>query len=124
MLERSIAATDPKPAATRMLAMAVLALGLLVHTATTVRAQPVCLPHDALTERLYATFAEAPAANAIANNGALVELFATRDRSSWTLAMTRPGGMSCVLVAGQEWNQFPRRWRDQMVEAPDRKGTP
>ncbi len=124
MFEKSIAATDPKPAAARMLAMAVLALGLLVHTATTVRAQPVCMPHDALTERLYATFAEAPAANAIANNGALVELFATRDRSSWTLAMTRPGGISCVLVAGQEWNRFPEFWREQMVESSDREGTP
>ncbi len=124
MFERSIAATDPKPAATRMFAMAALALGLLVHTAAAVRAQPVCMPHDELTERLYATFAEAPAANAIANNGALVELFATRDRSSWTLAMTRPGGISCVLVAGQEWNHFPPGWREQMVEVPDRQATP
>ena len=124
MFERSIAATDPKPAATRMLTMAALALGLLVHSAAAARAQPVCMPHDELTERLYATFAEAPAANAIANNGALVELFATRDRSSWTLAMTRPGGMSCVLVAGEEWNHFPRFWRDQMVEVPGREATP
>ena len=124
MFERSIAATDPKPAAARMLAMAVLALGLLLHAATAVRAQPVCMPHDELTEQLYATFAEAPAANAIANNGALVELFASRDRSSWTLAMTRPGGMSCVLVAGQEWNRFPEFWREQMVESSDREGTP
>ncbi len=104
--------------------MAALALGLLVHSAAAVQAQSVCMPHDELTERLYATFAEAPAANAIANNGALVELFATRDRSSWTLTMTRPGGMSCVLVAGEVWNQYPRRWRDQMVDAPDREATP
>ena len=124
MFERSIAATDPKPAATRMFTMAALALGLLVQPAAAVRAQPVCMPHDELTKQLYAKFAEAPTANAIANNGALVELFASRDRSSWTLAMTRPGGMSCVLAAGQEWNQFPRRWRDQMVEALDREATP
>ncbi len=124
MFERSIATTDPKPAATRMFAMAALALGLLVHTAAAVRAQPVCMPHDELTKRLYATFAEAPTANAVANNGALVELFATRDHTSWTLAMTRPGGMSCVLVAGEEWNHFPRGSRDQMVEVPDREATP
>ncbi|MCH9000383.1 MAG: hypothetical protein IID48_19265 [Proteobacteria bacterium] len=124
MFERSIAITDPKPAATRMFAMAALALGLLVQPAAAVRAQPVCMPHDELTKQLYAKFAEAPAANAIANNGALVELFATRDRSSWTLAMTRPGGMSCVLVAGEEWNRFPEFWRDQMVEVPDREATP
>lgn len=124
MFERSIATTDPKPAATRMFAMAALALGLLVQPAAAVRAQPVCMPHDELTKQLYAKFAEAPTANAIANNGALVELFATRDRSSWTLAMTRPGGMSCVLVAGEEWNRFPEFWRDQMVEVPDREATP
>ena len=124
MFERSIATTDPKPAATRMFAMAALALGLLVQPAAAVRAQPVCMPHDELTKQLYEKFAEAPTANAIANNGALVELFATRDRSSWTLAMTRPGGMSCVLVAGEEWNRFPEFWRDQMVEVPDREATP
>ena len=82
MFERSIATTDPKPAATRMFTMATLALGLLVHTAAAASAQPVCMPHDALTEQLYARFAEAPAANAIANNGALAALFATRARPS------------------------------------------
>ncbi len=124
MIDRSIAPNSPKPIAIRSITVVALALGLLIYTAAAATAQPVCMPHDDLTEQLYAKFAEAPVANAIANNGALVELFATRDRSSWTLAMTRPGGMSCVLVAGEEWNHFPRAWRDQMVEVPDREATP
>jgi len=100
MIDRSIAPNSPKPIAIRSIAVVALALGLLIYTAATAKAQPVCMPHDDLTEQLYANFSEAPAAIAIANNGALVQLFAKRDRSSWTLVMTRPGGLSCVLVAG------------------------
>ncbi len=124
MIDRSIAPNNPKPIAIRSITVVALVLGLLIYTAATAKAQPVCLPHEDLKEQLYANFSETPAAIAIANNGALVELFATRDRSSWTLAMTRPGGMSCVLVAGEEWNRFPEFWRDQMVEVPDREATP
>jgi hypothetical protein len=124
MNDGSIAATGSKPVTTRIFTAVALALGLLIHTAAPVRAQPVCMAHDDLTEQLYVKFSEAPVANAIANNGTLVELFAKRDRSSWTLAMTRPGGTSCVLVAGQEWNYFPGTWSDQMVEAPDQEAAP
>lgn len=118
MIDRSIAPNNPKPIAIRSITVVALALGLLIYTAATAKAQPVCLPHEDLKEQLYASFSETPAAIAIANNGALVQLFAKRDRSSWTLVMTRPGGLSCVLVAGEDWNHY--RWvgRDQLVEAP------
>ncbi len=115
---------DPKPAAIRSLTVAALTLGLLLGATSAARAQPVCMPHDDLARQLHERFAEAPVANAVANNGALVELYATRDRSGWTLTMSRPGGMSCVLVAGEEWNHFPESWREQMVEAPGRQNTP
>ncbi len=85
---------------------------------------PPCLPHDDLARQLHERFSEVPVANATANNGALVELFATRDRSSWTLSMTRPGGMNCVLVAGEAWNYFPQFWWEQMVEDRGREATP
>jgi opacity protein-like surface antigen len=110
--------------AARILTATVLTLGLLLGATSAARAQPVCMSHDELARELHERFAEAPVANAIANNGALVELYATRDRSGWTLTMSRPGGLSCVLVAGEEWNHFPESWREQMVEAPDRERTP
>ncbi len=59
---------------------------------------------------------EAPVAIAIANNGALIELYAKRDKSSWTLVMTRPGGLSCVLVAGEEWNELPTREEERIAQ--------
>lgn len=124
MMDESIAYRGPRPVATRVFAVAALALGLLIYTAGTVGAQLVCLPHNDLARQLHERFLEVPVANAIANNGALVELFATRDRSSWTLTMTRPGGMSCVLVAGETWNYFPKFWQEQMVEGMGREATP
>jgi hypothetical protein len=124
MIDRLIAPNSPKPIAIRSITVVALALGLLIYTAATAKAQPVCLPHEDLKEQLYANFSEAPAAIAIANNGALVQLFAKRDRSSWTLVMARPGGLSCVLVAGEDWNSYRWAGHDQLVEAPDREATP
>ncbi len=96
---------DPKRVAIRISVVA-FAFALLLHTAATVKAQPVCMPHDEFRVGLHRNFAESPVAIAIASNGALIELYAKRDRSSWTLMMTRPAGISCVLVAGEEWNDL------------------
>ena len=108
-----------RPAAVRALAATAVALGLLLQTAGPVQAQPVCMPRDDLRGELRKQFAEAPTAGAIANNGALVQLFANRDRSSWTLVMARPGGTSCVLVAGEDWNELPDR--EQVIALLDRE---
>ncbi len=107
---------DPKQIAIRVFAVVAFAFALLLHTAATVKAQPVCMPHDEFRVELQRNFLEAPVAIAIANNGALIELYAKRDKSSWTLVMTRPGGTSCVLVAGEEWNELPIREEDWIAQ--------
>ncbi len=116
---------DPKQIAIRVFAVVAFAFALLLHTAATVKAQPVCMPHDDFRVELQRNFSEAPVAIAIANNGALIELYAKRDRSSWTLMMTRPGGTSCVLVAGEEWNDLRKREEEQIAQLDslaDRRG--
>jgi hypothetical protein len=74
------------------------------------------MPHDDFRVELDRNFLEAPVAIAIANNGALIELYAKRDKSSWTLVMTRPGGLSCVLVAGEEWNDLRKREEERIAQ--------
>ncbi len=107
---------DPKQIAIRVFAVVAFAFALLLHTAATVKAQPVCMPHDEFRVELQRNFLEAPVAIAIANNGALIELYAKRDKSSWTLVMTSPGGTSCVLVAGEEWNELPIREEERIAQ--------
>ncbi len=106
---------DPRRVAIRVFAVVAFAFALLLHTAATVKAQPVCMPHDDFRVELQRNFSEAPVAIAIANNGALIELYAKRDRSSWTLMMTRPGGTSCVLTAGEDWNDLRKREEERIA---------
>ncbi len=106
---------DPKRVAIRISVVVAFAFALLLHTVATVKAQSVCMPHDDFRVELHKNFLEAPVAIAVANNGALIELYAKRDKSSWTLVMTRPGGLSCVLVAGEEWNDLRQREEEQIA---------
>ncbi len=125
MRYRLIGLGDPKQIAIRVFAVVTFAFVLLLHTAATVKAQPVCMPHDDFRVELQRNFSEAPVAIGIANNGALIELYAKRDKSSWTLIMTRPGGLSCVLVAGEEWNDLRKREEEQIAQLDslaDRRG--
>ncbi len=116
MRYRLIGPGSAKPIAIRVFAVVAFAFVLLLHTAATVKAQPVCMPHDDFRVELQRNFSEAPVAIAIANNGALIELYAKRDKSSWTLVMTRPGGLSCVLVAGEEWNDLGKQEEEQIAQ--------
>ncbi len=116
MHDRLIGSGGPKQLAIRVFAVVTFAFALLLHTPATVKAQPVCMPHDDFRVELQRNFLEDPVAIAIANNGALIELYAKRDKSSWTLVMTRPGGLSCVLVAGEEWNELPTREEERIAQ--------
>ena len=105
----------PKRVAIRISVVVAFAFALLLHTAATVKAQPVCMPHDDFRVALHRNFSESPVAIAIASNGALIELYAKRDRSSWTLVMTGPAGISCVLAAGEEWNDLRKREEERIA---------
>lgn len=85
---------------------------LLVATlAAQSAAQPfdvICAERDALTTSLSREYSEAPKAVGLASNGSVVELLTSRDGRTWTLLMTRPDGTSCVVAAGEAWDQLPQ----------------
>ncbi len=41
----------------------------------------------------------------LANNGAMIEVFAADDGITWTIVVTMPNRMSRMLVAGRDWMQ-------------------
>ena len=43
----------------------------------------------------------------VASNGAVVEVFASA-HGSWTIIMTYPTGMSCMMAAGDNWEILPQ----------------
>ncbi len=40
-------------------------------------------------------------------DGRVVELTASKGGKTWTLFVTRPGGVSCAIAAGRDWEVFP-----------------
>ena len=59
MRYRLIGSGDPKPVAIRVFVVVAFAFALLMHTAPTVKAQPVCMPHDDFRMELQRNFLEA-----------------------------------------------------------------
>ena len=80
----------------QLLASIAVALGLNWPAAAAVP----CYPRDALVQRLLNYHQEKPVVRGLASNGGLLELFAKEDGSTWTMVMTSPQGLSCVIGVG------------------------
>jgi hypothetical protein len=65
-----------------------------------------CNSHDKLVEMLGSTYTEAPNAFGLQANGHLLEVFVSRKSGSWTMVSTRPDGVSCIVAAGQHWQDL------------------
>ncbi len=66
-------------------------------------AQGACAPRAELASVLSQQHAEAPVALGLASNGNLMEVFASNLGETWTLVMSMPNGISCVVAAGEGW---------------------
>lgn len=62
-----------------------------------------CGPRDDVLAQLSKKFKEAPVSIGLANNGGLLEVLASPDGSTWTVIITRPNGVTCLVAAGESW---------------------
>lgn len=69
---------------------------------------PHCAKRGDLYQQLAQRFQEAPVARGLANNGALVEVFSAPDGGTWTVTITMPNGVACMVAAGDDWENLPR----------------
>jgi hypothetical protein len=74
--------------------------------ATSAEAQSVCGNRAKFIATLAQKYEEMPAAFGIAGEKNLVELFVSKS-GSWTMLMSHPTGMTCIIATGQSWEQFP-----------------
>lgn len=70
------------------------------------QAQMLCGQRASIIDGLTKKYKEMPNAFGISGEKTLVELF-TSESGSWTMLMTRPGGVTCIMAVGQSWEQFP-----------------
>ncbi len=72
------------------------------------QAQTVCGDRDAIVASLEKTYSEAPVSVGLASNGAIIEIFAS-PTGTFTIIVTQPNGLTCVMAAGEYWEDLPKR---------------
>lgn len=66
------------------------------------QAARMCAPPEALAQKLNSEFGEAVTAEGVDAGGNLVQVY-TSENGTWTIAVTLPGGPSCIVSTGEGW---------------------
>jgi hypothetical protein len=69
---------------------------------TSAHGQVACEKRAKITTSLKKDYAEMPASAGLDNAGRMIEVFASTE-GSWTILMTMPTGVSCLLATGENW---------------------
>ena len=73
-----------------------------------------CAPRDAVVNRLVTSYGETRRSMGLGSNNAVVEVFASDDSGSWTITVTLPNGMTCLVASGQAF--------EALADTPPPKG--
>ncbi|MDD9722969.1 hypothetical protein PVW51_19865 [Sulfitobacter sp. PR48] len=100
--------------------LAALTAGAVAYLAATTdvaaQARRNCGPRDVVVARLAEGYGETRQSIGLGANNAVVEVFASDETGSWTITVTMPGGMTCLVASGQAFEQvaeaLPARGQD------------
>ncbi|PUB16394.1 hypothetical protein [Yoonia sediminilitoris] len=62
-----------------------------------------CAAHEAVVERLADRYGESRKSIGLGSDNSVVEVFASDTTGSWTIVVTKPGGPTCLVAAGQSF---------------------
>ena len=85
-----------------------MSMGLLTLAAAEVHAQNTrnCAPRDIVVQRLADKYGETRQSIGLGSNNAVVEIFASDESGTWSIAVTMPSGMTCLVASGQAYEQL------------------
>jgi len=83
-----------------------LALVGSMAISATAAAEPQCDRRDNVLKLLSKKYKENPVAVGVTNNGGLVEVLSANEGSTWSIIVTTPKGMSCLVAAGEGWREL------------------
>lgn len=97
-------------------ALSFLLLMVTVLLSTSVAAQGianngapvVCDDRMTIVSSLSDDYQETRNSIGLANSGSVVEVFSSID-GSWSMIVTRPDGISCLIAAGRNWESLTRK---------------
>lgn len=84
-----------------------LALALLLAAeATTAQTQRHCAPRDTVLQRLAEAYGETRRSVGLGRDNSMMEVYASEESGSWTITVTTPNGMTCLVASGQSFETF------------------
>lgn len=97
-----------------LLARTVVGIALLACTphaeaaGTAAPAARACAARGEVVAKLAHRFGETLRSVGLQRAEGLVEVYASEKTGTWTILVTRPDGMSCLLAAGELWEEEPQ----------------
>ncbi len=92
----------------------VLISGLILFGASA-SAQVPCTQRTEIVTELAGKYKEVPVAIGVTSKGHLVEVLSSENGRTWTIIVTTPDGMSCVVSVGEGWRT--RQQEEQQAES-------
>ena len=87
-----------------------VAAGTLLAIATgTAHAQQQgrnCAPREAVVDRLASKYREARQSMGLGANNQVIEVFASSETGTWTITVTMPNGVTCLVASGQAFEEL------------------
>lgn len=68
----------------------------------------VCMERDQIVKTFGKKYSEQPSSIGIEENGGIVEVLSSPS-GKFTIIVTQPDGMSCILTIGEDWEAIPHR---------------
>ena len=62
-----------------------------------------CAPRDVVVERLAGGYGESRQSIGLGPQGAVMEVFASSATGTWTITVTSPSGVTCLIASGQSF---------------------
>ena len=93
-----------------ILARTVVGIALIACTPRAEAAEPgACTSRGEVVAKLAQRFGETLRSVGLQKKDGLVEIYASEKTGTWTILVTRPDGMSCLLAAGELWEDEPKK---------------
>ena len=82
--------------------------GISKADAQTVRRPQNCAPRDAVLNRLAKSYGEIQQSQGLGANNAIIEVFASDTTGSWTITVTMPSGLTCLVASWQAFESLTK----------------
>lgn len=78
-----------------------LTFAVTIFPVAALAAGPQCAPRDQVVDLLAKKYGESRQGMGVADNNAVMEVFASDATGTWTITVSSPDGMMCLVASGQ-----------------------